>query len=220
MKNSLKIGIVLVALAVAVIGSGYVYAYFSDQQTASNNVFTAGTLALQVGSSVVCTDNISASNLAPGQMASVAGWAVQNTGNVNGNLSIGIPSITNNENGVNGPEIAAGESPTNTVGDLGANLVVACWIDVNGNGVCDSGDYYLPSAGGNAVTVGSTGIPAAANATLNSFVGKTWSNVSTFKGNGNIGTFRMTYSLPAATSNVVQGDSCTFPIVFMLNQSI
>jgi predicted ribosomally synthesized peptide with SipW-like signal peptide len=221
MKNNLKIGIILLVLAIAVIGSGYVYAYFSDQQKASNNVFTSGTLTLQVGSQVICTDNITATNLVPGNTFNGADWQIQNTGSVNGNLSIDIGAIINNENGVNNPETISGDTTTGaTQGELGANLIVAFWMDVNNNNICDNGDYYLPYAGGNVVAVTSTGIPALANSTLNNYANKQWNNASVNKGLGTIGYFMTTYSLPAATTNVIQGDSCVFPITFTLNQTI
>jgi predicted ribosomally synthesized peptide with SipW-like signal peptide len=49
MKRNLVIGVSLLALAVAIIGSGVIYACFNDTHTATGNTFTAGDLLLTVG---------------------------------------------------------------------------------------------------------------------------------------------------------------------------
>lgn len=202
------------------IGTG-VFSYFSDAETASDNTFTTGMLNLQVGSADPCTESISVSGLVPGSTGHAATWQVQNTGNVNGDLGASVGAITNSENSINEVEADAGDVTSGaTEGELGANLKVALWMDVNGNGNWDSGDYYLVDGGtAQAWQTGEASLPAAAYVTLDSLGGDSWADVQTNAGTGSIGSFRVEYELPLATTSVVQGDSCVFDIQFTLDQS-
>jgi predicted ribosomally synthesized peptide with SipW-like signal peptide len=218
MDLKLKVGIILFALTVAVVGSGFVYAYFSDTQTSSGSAFTTGTLLLQVGTAAPTVDKISVPSLKPGDTGNGANWQVQNLGTINGDLTIGVGAINNLENTVNAAELAAGELAGNTNGELGGSLTVAFWMDVDHSNTWSTGDYYLKSDGTTVSYVSGATIPAAAYATLDSFGGKTWTNAQTNLATGTIGYFRAEYNLPAATNNLVQSDSATFNIVFTLNQ--
>jgi hypothetical protein len=220
-KANIKVGFLIIGLAIAIIGSGALYSYLSDAQTSGTNTFTSGTLILQVGSAIPCTDYFSSSNLVPGNQATVAGWQMQNVGGVPGNLSIKIDTIANQENIRNAAEIAAGDPDdgTTTNGELGANLMTAFWIDMTNNGTSGD-DLYLNSTDGKVYSMRGITIPGGANATLNSYSGRTWSDIVNYKGNGNIGYFKVTYSLPGSTTSVIQSDSCVFSIIFMLNQSL
>lgn len=214
----LKVGIILFALTVAVVGSGFVYAYFNDTQTASGNTFTSGTLLLQVGTAVPTVDKITVPSLKPGDAGNGANWQVQNLGTINGDLTIGVGAITNLENTVNTAEVAAGEPAGNTIGDLGGNLTVAFWMDVDHSNTWSTGDYYLKNDGTTVSYASGTTVPAAAYASLNSFGGKTWTNTQTNLAPGTIGYFKAEYNLPTTTTNWVQSDSASFNIVFTLNQ--
>ena len=209
MKKKLVIGISLLALAVAVIGSGIVYAYFFSTQTASNNQFTFGTIALTLNNGVQA--QIVANNLAPSDTiyTTAAGWPLTSSGSLNGNLSLGVGSLTN----------------TPTGSDPGSSLKIAFWMDADNNGAWSSGDYFLAPAGvtwaynsSNAATL-VNGVPQAAYSVLDSYAGVNWQNVKTSVAPGaNIGTFRASYNLPYNTPNSLQGASVKFDVTFTLQQ--
>jgi predicted ribosomally synthesized peptide with SipW-like signal peptide len=217
MQRKFIIGVSLFVLAIAVIGSGVLYAYFSDTQTASNNSFTTGTLLLQVGSASPMTEHITVASLKPGDTGSAASWQLQSTGTINGDLSVQVSAITNNENGVNSAETAVSDT-TPAAGELGANLKVAFWVDRDSSGTWTSGDYYLSSAGTAVAWAGGATLPAAAFDSLDNYGGKTWANVIADIAPGAFGYFKAEYQLPAATGNIVQGDSAVCDIAFTLNQ--
>lgn len=218
MDKKILWGILLAATALILVSAG-VYAVYNDTETASTNTFTAGTLNLQVGSADPCTASISVSNLVPGDTGDGAGWLAQNTGNVAGDLTIGIGAITNNENVCGEPEAGAGDATSGlTEGELGANLQVAFWMDVNSDGTWSTGDYYLKSDGTTVAWASGTTVPAGAFDILNNYGSETYSDVQTDLGTGNIGTFRAAYDLPSSTTSVVQSDSAVFAITFTLDQ--
>jgi predicted ribosomally synthesized peptide with SipW-like signal peptide len=217
MKKKLLWGVLLIAVALLLVATG-VYAYLSDTEVASGNTFAGGTLNLQVGAADPCTSSISVPALIPGAAGTAANWQLQNIGNSPGDLNVSVGTITNNENGVSEVEQADGESAGNTVGDLGANLQVAIWVDVDRSGGWTTGDYYMKSDGTKVAWASGSSLPAAAYDILNNYGGKTWSNVQTNLGNGNIGNFNVEYNLPASTNNVVQSDTSVFNISFVLNQ--
>lgn len=218
MEKKVLWGILLAATALILVSAG-VYAVYSDTETASTNTFSAGTLNLQVGSADTCTESISVSNIVPGNTGSVAGWLAQNTGNVAGDLTVAIGAITNNENSCGEPEVGAGDTTSGaTDGEMGANLQVAFWIDVNSDGTWNSGDYYLKSDGTTGVWASGTTVPAEAFDILNDYGSRTYADVQTELGAGNIGTFRAAYDLPVSTTGVVQSDSAIFDITFTLDQ--
>ncbi len=152
----------------AVLGSGVLYAYFSDTQTANSNTFTTGSLLLQVGTAAPCVETINVASMKPGDSGNVANWQLQNMGTINGKLDIAISAITDNENTINRAETAAGDvSPG---GELGANLKVAFWVDADHSGTWTTGDYYLKSDGTKvSFQAGDAGLPAAASDFLDNY---------------------------------------------------
>jgi len=204
--------------AVAAIAIGGTVAYFSDTETSTGNTFSAGTLNLQVGKDDPTSVKIELSNMKPGDKSNAATWLVKNTGSIAGKLTVGVGAITNNENGCIEPE---GDDSCNTTnGELGANLKVAFWMDVDKDGSWSSGDYYLTS-GGNKIpwATGETTLPPAAYDILNNYGSKTWTYVQeNIAGSSEAGNFRVEYDLPDGTGNIIQSDSSVFDITFTLNQ--
>jgi predicted ribosomally synthesized peptide with SipW-like signal peptide len=218
MKKKFIIGVSLFALAVAVLGSGVLYAYFSDIQTANSNTFTTGSLLLQVGTAAPCVETINVAGMKPGDTGNVANWQLQNMGTINGKLDIGISAITDNENTINRAETAAGDvSPG---GELGANLKVSFWVDADHSGTWTTGDYYLKSDGTKvSFQAGDVALPAAASDLLDNYGTRSFANLVTNIVPGTFGYFRVDYSLPTTTGNTVQTDSSAFTITFTLNQA-
>jgi predicted ribosomally synthesized peptide with SipW-like signal peptide len=103
MKKKILFSLMTIALVGVLVGDG-THAYFSDVETSTGNVFTAGTLNLQVGAAGPCTENISIGPLKPGDTENAATWLTKNIGNIAGNLSINLSAIMNNENEVKEPE--------------------------------------------------------------------------------------------------------------------
>jgi predicted ribosomally synthesized peptide with SipW-like signal peptide len=205
-----------VIAAVAAIAIGGTVAYLTDTETSQGNTFIAGTLNLKVGDDDPTSVKIELPNMKPGETGNAANWLVKNTGSIAGKLTIAVGAITNNENECKEPE---GDNTCDTTeGELGANLKVAFWMDVDKDGSWSSGDYYLTS-GGNKVSWanGETTLPSAAYDILNNYGGKTWTDVQT-NITGEAGNFRVEYDLPADTGNIIQSDSAVFDITFTLNQ--
>jgi predicted ribosomally synthesized peptide with SipW-like signal peptide len=223
--KKILVSIIIIAVMCAAIGSG-VHAYFSDTETATGNTFTAGTLNLQVGSADPCTEHISLSGMKPNTSGNAASWLTTNIGTIDGTLDITLSTITNNENGVNDVEIAAGESPSNTVGELGQLLKIAFWMDTNKDGTWSSGDYYLSSAGTKVSWSSGSTLPSAAYDFLNNYASKAWANVQTVTSTADAGNFRVEYNFPNNSGGIpgnladnrAQSDSCVFNITFVLNQ--
>jgi predicted ribosomally synthesized peptide with SipW-like signal peptide len=223
MRRKFIIGVSLVALAVAIIGSGVLYAYFSDSKTASNNQFAAGELLLTVGGSTPPAA-FSVGSLKPGDSGTTTGWAITKAGSVPGDLSVAPGNLVNSDNGVNAVETATGD--TAATGELGANLNVALWVDADTSGTWSSGDYYLKPAGGSGAAcvqawqaADGTTLPSAAFDTLNNMATKSWSRFKTSMAAGSYGTFKVSYNIPTTVGNVIQTDTAACDITFTLDQS-
>ncbi|MDD1677506.1 MAG: CalY family protein [Methanomicrobiales archaeon] len=211
--------VALLGAALLLISTG-TYAYFSDVETAAANTFTAGTLDLQVGAASPCVETISVATLAPGATGTAATWVVQNTGNINGDLRVTIGAITNNENTRLEMETDAGDATSGVAqGEMGANLNVSFWMDVDSSGGWNTGDYYLSSAAAIVPWGSGAALPSGAWDALDDYASDDFVDVQTARGNGNIGTFKVSYELPTGTTNVVQTDSAVFDITFTLDQS-
>lgn len=222
MKRKFIIGVSLLALAVAIIGSGVIYAYFSDTHTATGNTFTAGDLVLTVGG-VTPPAPFAVGSLKPTDAGVTTGWTIVTTGSVHGDLSIAASGLVNNENGVNAPELAL--SDTAATGELGANLNVALWVDADNSGTWTTGDYYLKPAGGAGATCiqawqsgDGTTIPAAAYDILNNVATKSWSKFKTDMAAGTYGTFKVSYNIASSVGNVIQTDIAGCDFTFTLDQ--
>jgi len=206
----------VIAAAAAVITGGTL-AYFSDTETSTGNSFAAGTLNLQVGSADPMTEHMAFSSMKPGDAANAAAWLTKNTGSLAGKLTVAVSTITNNENAC--IESEGDSTCTGPDGELGANLKVAFWMDVDKSASWTSGDYYLNSAGTKVPWTIAETLPTAAYDILNNYSGKTWTDAQTnIAGGSDAGNFRVEYDLPIATSNIIQSDSSVFDITFTLNQ--
>jgi predicted ribosomally synthesized peptide with SipW-like signal peptide len=204
-----------VIAAVAAIAIGGTVAYLTDTETSQGNTFIAGTLNLKVGDDDPTSVKIELPDMKPGDAGNAANWLVKNTGSIAGKLTIAVGAITNNENECKEPE---GDNTCNpTEGELGANLKVAFWMDVDKSGNWSSGDYYLKSDGSKVSYNNESALPSAAYDILNNYGGKTWTNVQT-NITGEAGNFRVEYNLPGDTGNIIQSDSAVFDITFTLNQ--
>lgn len=211
--------IILTALGMALIAffiGGGTYAYFSDVEMAQNNNFTAGTLNLWVGQYDPCNESVTINPLKPGDSGITANWTLRNTGNIAGIFNVSMGAVTGDEGISTEPE---GEMTNGSTVGLEDKLRVALWIDVDNDGVWESGDQYLDSAGNiRNYSAGDPDLPEAAYDALDTFGNRSWDDIKTADADSAFGYFRISYDLPPETGNEVQGDSCLFNITFRLKQ--
>jgi len=97
----------ITVLALGMVGAAF--AQFSDTETSTGNVFTAGTLDLKVNGGDVFVP-YTLSNLKPGESRGTATYSIYNAGSLPGLLSFKVMNVTTNENGVIEPETSAGDA--------------------------------------------------------------------------------------------------------------
>jgi predicted ribosomally synthesized peptide with SipW-like signal peptide len=126
MKVNKKILASMFVISILALGIGWgTYSLFIDTETSSGNTFTAGTLDLTVdGQDDPDVMYITLPNMKPGDDTGYYKWVLKNVGTLPGKLSVTFSVITNNENGVNEPELAAESQPYahSTDGELGQYL--------------------------------------------------------------------------------------------------
>lgn len=228
MKKKILFSLMAISLVGALV-SGGVYAYFYDTETSTGNVFTAGTLNLDLtDASDDGTESETAtwvfSDIAPGDTGgggAGAGLTISNTGSLNGYLDLSSISVTNaeNYNATTDEAEAADDADTSDGtggGEMGANLLVQIWLDADNDGVVDvSGGNLLeesiyPAAAIGAPDPGVTGVldNIAATYDLDESLG---AGTSTY--------IAILWDLPGATNNAVQGDSATLAFTVELDQT-
>jgi predicted ribosomally synthesized peptide with SipW-like signal peptide len=210
------VGLSITALLVLCLTAVSTWAYFKDTESTQSNTFQSGTLDLQVG---LVTGQLSVSDLIPGSSGNASAWLLQNSGSLDGSLSLLLSPISNTENEVTEVEQASGESSSNTVGDLGGLLKIALWMDINNDG-WSNGDYYLdPSGISLDKVIWSVGTPLE-YFYLNSFDSKTSTAMQIIPSNSTAGYFKADYSFPSngIGDNLAQTDSCSLNLTFYLAQ--
>ena len=126
-------GLTVAALMVMGLIGGGTWAYFSDPETSSGNILTAGTLDLTLDGNDDDIKVIEAlvSDVKPGDNNSEY-IELANAGSLEGELDILFSAITNTEStGTTEYESDA----IGSGGELGADATMAVWIDVNANGL-------------------------------------------------------------------------------------
>jgi spore coat-associated protein N len=190
-KKRVAIAVIVIAM-VAVASSGAIYAYFNDTETSSGNSFTAGTMDLKInGADGGFPATFTASNLVPGSHGNVD-MTVSNVGSVAGALVAEVDNIQDD----------AGTSPEPEtlpdVGELSESIVLTVYIDANDNNRWDDGETQFDTG------------------TLNT-IGGTWS-MGNLAAGGSV-VISVEWSVPTEVGNEIMGDSCTFDIVYTLNQN-
>jgi len=225
------LGLTVAALLVMALVGGGTWAYFSDVETSTGNVLTAGTLNLtadvtgggDVSGSVTAGDDganeyITLSDLKPGDSGTVT-FTCTNTGNLPGTLTIDS-TVTFAENGAGEPETSA-TTPTNDNGgngDLDEYVGVTLTENINGAGAT----YKLGDA---TNKVEFAGLEAVLDAVVDEAIGAgenivyvlTWEIASDVKGDGADAKFGTADDV-AADDNVLQSDTATIDITFNLEQ--
>ena len=225
------LGLTVAALLVMALVGGGTWAYFSDVETSTGNVFTAGTLNLDLtDTSDDGTENEVATWVFPAIAPGVAGGGgagngltIKNTGTLTGYLDLSSVTVANAENydaltdEAEATDDTEGTADTD-VGELGANLLVQIWFDTNNDGAVnvDGGSLLLETSIYPAGTIGVDTDPGVTGV-LDSFTGLY--DLDESLANGSDTYIALLYDLPgAATNNACQGDSATLTFTVELDQ--
>jgi len=225
--KKILISLMTISLVGALIGGG-IFAYFSDVETSTQNVFTAGTLNLKLtDTSDDGTESENAtwvfSNIAPGDTGgggAGSGLTINNNGSLGGYLDLSSIAVANAENydaTIDEAEAAvdADTSDATGGGEMGANLLVQIWLDADNDGVVGvSGNLteesiYPVGAIGTA-NPGVTGVLDSIAATYN------LNEALAAAGTTYIG---LLWELPSSANNTAQGDSATLTFTVELDQT-
>lgn len=209
MKKILGLAIAAV-LIMATVGFG-TWSYFSDQESSNDNQITAGTLDMKINNADAdYTILTGLTNKGPGDTGSNFA-PLKNAGSLPGKFSLATGAVTNT-----GATIGTGEF-ADGVGNLGANSLIAPWVDVNANSIFDSGD--LPLKSDQTVKTYADGKQWD---TWDNFASKTWdpviASLAPHPGPNNIINFYIDWSIDGSKGNNIQGDSVKLSFTFYLDQ--
>ena len=109
-------------LVIGLVGAGAL-AWFSDTETSTDNILTAGTLRLTAdGKEGADVESIQVGNIAPGWSEEFR-WTLKNTGSLDGVLWFEIVNVVNADNGVTEPEMGSPGEDGTELGELGDYLL-------------------------------------------------------------------------------------------------
>lgn len=125
-----------ILVLIAVVGATYAVtrAFFTNTETSTGNVFTVGTLDLQVGGAngtnvePFVIENIGAT----GNISGTKVWTVNNTGTLPGRIYFRLENVLNYENGCNEPEALVDVTcldPGPGEGELGNVVTIHAYLD-------------------------------------------------------------------------------------------
>lgn len=130
-------------------------AYFSDTENSTGNSMTAGELDLTIedSDSAQTTLETNVGNVAPEDSGSDSS-ILKNVGTLDGELDVGISSITGSDD--NDPSLTDPEGDVDSdtgagAGELDTNAYMALWLDHEDSGTWSSNDVLLKSDGSSVV---------------------------------------------------------------------
>jgi len=125
--------IFIISFTLAIVGFTLTQSLFRDSETSDTSTFVVGTLDMEVlGPGGKAAETIEVLNI--GSSGVVSGgktWVIKNVGTLPGELTMGIESLSNNENGCNEPESlvdSSCENPGAGQGELGAVVATQVFI--------------------------------------------------------------------------------------------
>ena len=196
------IGLSVAALLIAGLVGGGTYAWFSDTESSTGNVLTAGRLDLHINGGDVPVTTIIAT-VSPGESGS-DNCTLANAGTILGELDVSIAAINNT------PYAGGGEFQDGT-GDLGANAEMALYFDVDESGGATAGDFGLKSDG----TLYDPSV-ALDYDIIDNYVA-TWDAADNITA-GTSDSFVVDWRVADTVGNAIQGDAVSFDITFTLQQ--
>ena len=209
------LGLTIAALLVmGLVGAG-TWAFFSDTESSTGNILTAGTLDLNLNGGDSAVTTLSVGTAYPGDSGS-GNTTLYNNGSLAAELDIIFSSIANTES-VGSTEYEADGIGGAGVGELGAEATFAIYIDVDMGGTWNSGDIGL-SANASG-TLYSFPNPLEYQI-LNNYASDNFNDVYA----GTMGVadedgFYILYNVPTSADNTIQGDSVSANITFILEQT-
>ena len=209
--KKILISLMAIALVIGLVGAGTM-AYFSDTETSSGNTFTAGTLDLTASATGM---PFNVGPMKPGDSGS-GKIALTNAGTIGAaELDISMSTVINNDVSTAEPENDLG---TNSgLGDLGGQLLMVLWLNVNQNGAFDAGDVELLNDG-TVSAYDATNNPTLTYVAADSYSGDSWNEVLAEMAQGAVDDFVISYNLPVTTDNSIMTDKITFDVTFTLEQ--
>jgi len=169
-------GLTIAALLIIGMVGGGTWAYFSDPETSSGNVLTAGTLNLTLGGTgQILSWASTADDTYPGQTG-VDSITIAASGTLGGELDIDFDTSVMNTESIDTSELnvtydtAGAAEDGDTAGELGDAVLMAIYIDVDGGGWNSSSDIGLKPINNTmyswTTTVSATDAEAASATTL------------------------------------------------------
>lgn len=187
---------VFTILMVSAATFGATQALFSDEETSSNNTFTAATLDLKTNDADGTTASYTLTNIKPGDWNLAGQVVLKNAGSVNGNAWYEITNVRNLEN--NCLEMENGDATCGTgddQGELGGLAKASLQQNVTPWTRFPTSPVAINTAAGVRYDIGTL----TAGQTLPIVVYGVWT--------------------PSASDNLAQGDSVVFDVVFHLEQN-
>lgn len=218
MKKILVSSFIVLVSAVVVVGA--TRAYFTDTETSAGNTFAAGKLDLELGAGTPPIP-FSVANLYPGQTGEGRVTLTNTTGSLDGVLDVKIANFVQYENGMNEPELSAGDY--GDAGDLDLSFVIVGYLDVDRDGTFNAGDIQLAYNGQKAVYPGFWGgifdghyAPVSGN-----LVG--WNDIMTMTAGQSVDLVIMwqlptTWTYSNYNQNIIQTDGLSFDVQTSLEQ--
>jgi spore coat-associated protein N len=201
------VGLSLAALLIIGIIGGATFAYFSDTESSTGNTLTAGTLDLKIDGGDIAVTTFNVSGVAPGDSGSGSS-ILTNAGSIAGELDITTSAITNT--GAASGSTEYGDDS----GDLGASAEIAMYLDIDQSGTWNTGDIGLMSDGTTYA------FPTALDYDIiNNYGSETWNEVVTTMAASASDNIVVNWQVPTGAGNSIQGDSVSFDITFILEQS-
>jgi len=215
---------VLIIGVVGVLAGSATWAYFQDTELSDDNTITAGTLDLYLdpATSPYTSATLFVDGIEPEDDSNTY-QSIENVGTLDGELDITLNGLQNIESVVSGDntEFLGDLIGGSGVGELGGEVEMAIWVDLDHDGTFDSGTDISLESDGTTATDDNSG--AYYFDTLNDYFGtgsQTWDEVVSDMDPDDEYYVHILWTLPfgSAADNTIQGDTVKFDIVYTLEQ--
>lgn len=187
-------------LAVLLISGGTI-AYFDNAKADAVVIPDISKPSLKISGDGSRVGTFNVSNLVPGASGRNSIKLV-NVGNQTGQLGVSFSSMTNTPGVI-------GEYMDGT-GDLGANMEIAVYIDIDGSGDCNSVDIGLRSDGTTYICPTALKYDA-----MDNYSDVTWNAIKSMTASA-AHDFIIIWRISVTVGNEIQGDSVSFDISFFI----
>jgi len=206
MKKIMGLAISATLLIVLVVGG--TWAYFQDTESSEGNYFVAGTLDLTLNTASGVVDALfEVENVAPGYTGTATA-ALANIGSIDGDLTIAIGTVANTP-GSGGTEFEGGS------GELGANLDVAMYLDLDDSGTWNTADIGLAADG--TTYENTDGNVDLVYVKADSLSAKSWAKKYELAAGDSVDLV-IDWKVATTVGNEIQGDKVSFDLNFTLDQ--